>query len=72
MLTCSMRNTTNQHQSQSLFRVYTFNYEAICVIVQVQVVKTTQHTTSSFLCSSLQAHNFGMKTSSAIGDPLWC
>ena len=45
------QNTISQQQSQSLFKVYTFRYEAIFVIVQVQVVKTTQHTTSSNLYS---------------------
>ena len=42
---------TSQHQSHSLFMVYTFKYEAIFVIVHAQVTKTTQYTTSNFLCS---------------------
>ena len=32
--------------------MYTFNHEAICIIAQLQVVQTTQYTTSSFLCST--------------------
>ena len=35
-------NTTNQHQSQSLFKVYTFTYGAILVIVQFQATKNIQ------------------------------
>ena len=42
---------TSQHQSHSLFMIYTFKYEAIFGIVQVQVVKITPYTTSNFLCS---------------------
>lgn len=46
-------NITNKHQPQSLFRIYTFNNEAICVIVPIPMVETTQYTTSNNMCSYL-------------------
>lgn len=41
-------HTTTLPQSQSLFKVYTFNYEAFYVIIWVQAVETIQYMTYEF------------------------